>query len=82
MLDVNPSYGNVFRITAAQAARSYRFEEAAVLARRALALERDNTRAYADLGLHLLRTGDEREARRALETAFESDRYDIVTYAC
>lgn len=80
VLDVNPSYGNVFRITAAQAARKYRFEEAAVLARRALALERDNTRAYADLGLHLLRTGDEREARRALETAFESDRYDIVTY--
>ena len=33
-----------------------------------------------DLGGHLMRTGDERSARRALETAFRSDPYDRVTY--
>ena len=36
--------------------------------------------SYADLGLHLLRTGDEPGARRALETAFKADPYDVVTY--
>lgn len=80
VLEINPNYGDAYRITAAQAARKYRFEEAAALARKAIEIERDNIRAYADLGLHLLRTGDEREARRALETAFEADRFDIVTY--
>ena len=41
------------------AARNYRFDEAAELVKQAIALDPDNTRAYADLGLHLLRTGDE-----------------------
>ena len=31
-------------------------------------------------GMHLLRVGDERDARRVLETAFRADSYDVVTY--
>ncbi|MCK7515634.1 MAG: hypothetical protein MZV70_74425 [Desulfobacterales bacterium] len=45
---------------------------------RAVALEPDNPRTQAALGLHLLRVGDERGARRALETAFRADAYDLV----
>ena len=45
-----------------------------------MALEPDNPRTQAALGLHLLRVGDERGARRALETAFRADAYDVVTY--
>ncbi len=41
------------------AARNYRFDEAVALAREAVALDPTNTRAYADLGMHLMRTGDE-----------------------
>ena len=48
--------------------------------RRALQLNPDNTRAYADLGMHLLRTGDELGAREALDRSFEDDPFDIVTY--
>ena len=48
--------------------------------RRAIQLDRENWRAYADLGTHLMRTGDERGARRALETAFRQDPYDAITY--
>ena len=51
-------------------ARYYRFDEAVEQARQAIAMDRENWRAYADLGAHLMRTGDERGARRALETAF------------
>jgi cellulose synthase operon protein C len=80
LLKLNPTYGEVFRIVGAQSARNYRFEEAAELTRRAITIDRENTRAYADLGAHLMRTGDERGARRALETAFRVDPYDIVTY--
>ena len=46
------------------------------LVRRALALDDANTRAHADLGMHLLRTGDEPGARRALERAFKDDAFD------
>ena len=76
----NPGYGNAYRIVAAHAARSYRYDDAVTLVRKAIAIEPDNIRAQADLGLHLLRVGDERGARRALEAAFRADPYDIVTF--
>ena len=79
-LAVNPAYGDLFCVVASHAASNYRYEDAVVLARKAVALEPDNPRAQAALGLHLLRVGDERGARRALETAFRADAYDLVTY--
>ena len=80
VLAINPRYGDVYRIAGAQAARHYRFDAAAGLARKALETEPDNVRASADLGVNLLRTGDEAGARTALDTAFRADPYDVVTY--
>lgn len=79
-LATNPLYGEAYRVVGEVAARYYRFEEAAQEVRRAIALDRENARAHADLGLHLMRTGDERNARRALETAFRGDPYDVITF--
>ena len=77
---VNPVYGEIYRIVGSRTARAYRFPEAVSLAKRALELNPGNTRAYADLGMHLLRTGDEVGAREALDKSFEDDPFDIVTY--
>ena len=79
-LKINPLYGEAFRVAGEITARYYRFDEAAEQARRAIAIDRENPRAQADLGLYLMRTGDERNARRALETSFRVDPYDVVTY--
>jgi Tfp pilus assembly protein PilF len=76
----NPAYGDVYRIAADLSARNYRFEEAVALTRKAIALDPGNTRAYGDLGMHLMRTGDEAEARKALERSFNADPFDQVTY--
>jgi cellulose synthase operon protein C len=78
-LAVNPKRGDTYRTVASHAARNYRFDEAVALGRKAVALEPTNIPAYADLGMNLLRVGDEREARRMLETAFRGDSYDVVT---
>ena len=80
VLAVNPAYGDVYRIAADLSARNYRFEEAVALTRKAVALDPGNTRAYGDLGMHLMRTGDEAEARKALERSFNADPFDQVTY--
>ena len=80
VLAINPAYGDVYRIAADLAARNYRFDEAVALTRRAVALDPGNTRAYGDLGMHLMRTGDEAEARKALERSFNADPFDQVTY--
>jgi tetratricopeptide (TPR) repeat protein len=79
-LAINPSYGDVYRIAGEQAASHYRFEEAAALAQKALALDPASSRAAGDLGMHLMRTGDEPGARRALDQSFRADPYDRVTF--
>ena len=80
VLAINPLYGEVYRVAGDHAARNYRFDEAVDLTRRALMVDNASTRAYADLGMHLLRTGDEPGARRALETSFKADPFDVITY--
>jgi tetratricopeptide (TPR) repeat protein len=80
VLAIAPKYGDVYRVAGELAASNYRFDEAAALTRRAVALEPQSARALADLGIHLLRTGDEPGARSALEASFKVDPYNVVTY--
>ena len=80
VLAINPAYGDVYRVAGNLTARRYRFEEAVALVRRGLEIDPDNTRSYAELGMHLLRTGDEPGARQALERSFAEDPFDVVTF--
>jgi tetratricopeptide (TPR) repeat protein len=80
VLEISPAHGEVYRVAGDLAARNYRFDEAVALVRQAVALDPTNSRAYGDLGMHLMRTGDEVDARRVLERAFKEDPYDRVTY--
>ena len=80
VLAINPAYGEVYRLAGQHAASHYRFDEAVALAEKALALDPANSRAAGDLGMHLLRTGDEASARRALERSWKADPFDVVTF--
>jgi tetratricopeptide (TPR) repeat protein len=80
VFEINPAYGEVYRVAGQHAASHYRFDEAAALAEKAVALDAGNSRAAGDLGMHLLRTGDEAGARRALERSFRADPYDVITF--
>jgi cellulose synthase operon protein C len=80
VLAISPGHGEVYRVAGELTAHNYRFEEAVVLTRKALALTPNDPRALADLGAQLLRTGDEPEARSALEASFKIDPYDVVTF--
>ena len=75
-----PASGEVFRIAASAMARQYRFDEAVALGRRAVEADEHDTRAWAELGMHLSRAGEEGAAYQALSRAFRDDPYDPVTY--
>ena len=63
------------------AAHNYRFDEAVDAdAARARARRRATRATLADLGVHLLRTGDEPAARAALEPPSSSIPFDVVTF--
>ncbi|HEY2435436.1 MAG TPA: tetratricopeptide repeat protein [Vicinamibacterales bacterium] len=79
-LATDPVYGEGYRLAGELAAAHYRFEEAVALAQKAVALDPSNSRAAADLGMHLLRTGDEAAARQTLERSFRADPFDVVTF--
>jgi tetratricopeptide (TPR) repeat protein len=79
-LAVNPNYGEGYRVAAELASHNYRYEDAATLARKAIALSPNNARILSDMGIHLLRTGDEGEARSVLERSFQLNGYNQVTY--
>ena len=80
VLAISPNHGEVYRTAGELVAHNYRFEEAVALTRKALTLTPNDPRALADLGAQLLRTGDEPEARSALEASFKIDPYDVVTF--
>src|SRR5438132_4821724 len=80
ILKINPRYAEVYRLAAEVSSHNYHYIEAADFAKRAVAIDPDDSQASAALGLQLLRTGDESGARVALERAFKGDPYDVVTY--
>ena len=79
ILKINPTYGDVYRTVGDHLARQYRFDEAVVMTRRALTIDPNNARAKADLGLQLMRTGDEGAARMSLQAAYEGDPFKSST---
>ena len=79
-LEINPAFGEIYRAAGELAARNYRFDDAVGLAKEALALDPTSARAHADLGMYLMRTGEEAQARQSLDRAFRIDPYDLVTY--
>ena len=79
-LKVHPTYGEIHRVVGSVTAHYYRFDEAVEHVRKGIALDPANVKSPADLGAHLMRTGDERNARRALEAAFKVDPWNVVTY--
>lgn len=78
-LAINPRDSRPWRVASEHVAGHYRFGEAVALARRAVEVDGEDPTAHAMLGMHLMRTGEEAEARHELEQAFGRDPFDPVT---
>jgi tetratricopeptide (TPR) repeat protein len=79
-LKINPRFAGAYRVPAELAAAHYRFEEAVALSRKALQIDANDVRTLSALGIQLLRTGDEPEARQVLDKSFSIDKFDQTTF--
>ena len=77
--EIDPTSAHAYRVAGQQAARKYRFNDAAEYARLGAAIDPADAGVLADLGLYLLRTGDEGDARLALERSWALDKSDVIT---
>ncbi len=80
VLRLSPGYTAVYTTVAEYADWAHRYEEIALLARRALELDPRDARAEATLGINLLRRGDEEEGLTTLRSAFRHDHFNVRVF--
>jgi predicted Zn-dependent protease len=76
---IDPTSALGYRAASEQAARDYRFDDSAALAKQATLLDAEDAASFFALGLALMRTGDEPAARTALEQSWDLDKSSPVT---
>jgi tetratricopeptide (TPR) repeat protein len=76
---INPRSALGYRRIGEQASRRYRFAEAADYMARATKVDPDDPAAFLGLGLSLMRTGDEKEARAGLDRSWSLDKSNRLT---
>jgi tetratricopeptide (TPR) repeat protein len=69
---INPTYGQAWALVAHHLVLNYRWEDAVGYYRRAVALDPELWSAHSDLGVNLMRLGQEQEARRQLEMCYDN----------
>ena len=79
MLAVNPSYGGGYALIAHHLLLNRRYEDAIDYYRKAIAIEPDLWSAHSQLGINLMRLGQDTEAYKELELAYNNGYTDTAT---
>jgi len=74
------TYSEMYNIIGEFAEWEHRYPDIVAMSREAVTLNSDDYRAHAALGLNLLRMGDEDAAMRALNDAWDRDRFNVRVY--
>ncbi|MGH9572594.1 MAG: tetratricopeptide repeat protein [Candidatus Acidiferrales bacterium] len=79
MLAVNPSYGEGYELIAHHLMLNRRYNDAIAYYRKAIAVEPDLWSAHSQLGVNLMRLGQDVEAYKELELAYNNGFTDFAT---
>jgi tetratricopeptide (TPR) repeat protein len=77
VLSQNPDYSRLFRLVAEYSEAENRYVDTIPLLRHATALDPNDAQVHAQLGIQLVRSGEESEGRRELLRAFAQDPFDL-----
>jgi tetratricopeptide (TPR) repeat protein len=80
VLALNPSYGRFFLIVGEYAEWEHRYDDIVAMMREAVAIDPDEAKAYAALGLNLIRAGDEAAGMEELRKAWRRDKFNVRVY--
>jgi tetratricopeptide (TPR) repeat protein len=76
---VNPHYGEAYALVAHHLILDRRYEDGIAYYRKAIELDPEDWSAHSELGINLMRLGQEDEPRRELELSYANDYRDAAT---
>ncbi len=76
---VNPGYGEGYAIVARHLVLNRRYPEGVAYYRKAIAADPKDWAAQSELGINLMRLGQEDEPRQQLEMAYNNGQTDLAT---
>ena len=79
MLAANPAYGEGYALIAHHLVLNRRYEDGVAYYRKAIAVEPDLWAAHSELGVNLMRLGQDEEAYKELELAYNNGYTDYAT---
>src|SRR6185437_15183925 len=77
VLGLNPSFSTFYQIVGEFAEWEHRYDDIVTMMRDAVKIDPSDGKAYATLGLNLIRAGDEDAGVAALREAWKRDRYNV-----
>jgi len=80
VLSVNPEFSSMYQIIAEFADWEHRYEDIVTMMRDAVQVDPRDGKAWAVLGLNLIRTGDETTAIDALNKAWSLDKFNVRVF--
>ena len=80
VLGINSSNGRFYYTLAESLVSRRKYQQAVDFNRQAVSLDPELWAAYASLGMNLTRVGDLEEGRKAIQTAFEGDPYNVWAF--
>jgi tetratricopeptide (TPR) repeat protein len=80
VLKLNPHYSRMYQIIGEFADWEHRYDEIVAMMKKAVQIDPEDAKAYAQLGLNLIRAGNEPEALQALNSAFDKDPFNVRVY--
>jgi tetratricopeptide (TPR) repeat protein len=80
VLGKNPEYTRFYQIVGEFADWEHRYDEIVAMMREAVKIDPADAKAWADLGINLIRAGNDTEGLTALQRAWDKDHFNVRVY--
>jgi cellulose synthase operon protein C len=77
---LNPEFSTFYQIVGEFAEWEHRYEDIVAMMREAVKIDKRDAKAWATLGLNLIRAGDEKAGVEALNEAHKKDKFNVRVY--